>query len=88
MKTAMDIAAIFVIGAAGWFSAAFIGGPIRRFFDLRGEVIRRMAELANVRARYKESRDNPNERETLQLSEAEIARLGRRRTPFAISRLK
>ena len=37
----------------GWVLLTFVGGPLRKFFDLRGEIIRRLTEFANVRARYK-----------------------------------
>src|SRR5437867_2404222 len=64
------------IGAAlGWVALEFVARPIRRFYDLRGEIIRRMAQYANVRARYKEERDEPNRVTELTLSEAEIAKL-------------
>jgi hypothetical protein len=38
------------VGAAVvWAVSSFVGGPVRRFFDLRGEVVRRLTEFANVR---------------------------------------
>jgi hypothetical protein len=45
--------------ALGWGVTSFVGSPVRKFFDLRGEVVRRLTEFANVRARYKELRDAP-----------------------------
>jgi len=44
------------------------GGPVRRFFDLRGEVVRRLTEFANVRAKWKEfpyepATDGPHDKE-------------------------
>jgi len=37
-----------------WIGANFVGGPIRKFIDLRGDVIKELAQYANVRARLKE----------------------------------
>jgi hypothetical protein len=62
----------------GWIISSFIGTPVRKFIDLRGEVIRRLTEYANVRARWKEVR-NPSGAvsrvEEQGLSDKEIARL-------------
>lgn len=69
------MAVSFVTGIVGWFAAGFIGRPIRRFFDLRGEVIRRWAQLANVGARWKEVRGEPGQVEEFDLPERGIARL-------------
>jgi hypothetical protein len=60
-------------GALGWTATSFVGGPVRKFFDLRGEVIRRLIEFGNVGARWKGSRASPNE--IMDRSEKEIARL-------------
>ena len=35
-----------IAGGVGWAATEFVARPIRRFFDLRGEVIRRMAQYA------------------------------------------
>jgi hypothetical protein len=51
---ALNIVGFVAAGAMGWFGTAFLGRPIRHFFDLRGEVIRRWTQCANVRARWKE----------------------------------
>jgi hypothetical protein len=63
----------------GWGTTSFVGTPIRRFFDLRGEVIRRLVEFANVPARWKEMRDDsgfPAGRvQDMDLSDKENARL-------------
>jgi hypothetical protein len=62
-----------VAGGVGWFATAFVGSPIRRFYDLRGEVIQRSVMYANVMAVQKEFPDGsvtPNE-----LSEDETKRL-------------
>jgi hypothetical protein len=46
------------VGAAlGWVILEFVARPIRRFYDLRGEIIQKMAQYGNVRARYKETHD-------------------------------
>jgi len=57
------------VGAAVvWPVSSFVGGPVRRFFDLRGEVVRRLTEFANVRAKWKEfpyepATDGPHDKE-------------------------
>ena len=52
---ALAIMGFVAAGAMGWFGTAFLGRPIRHFFDLRGEVIRRWTQCANVlRARWRE----------------------------------
>lgn len=66
--------------AAGcWAALTFVGGPLRKFFDLRGEIIRRLTEFGNVRARYKVLPDGSlgvgGHEELEQISEPEIARL-------------
>jgi hypothetical protein len=68
------------IGAAlGWGTTSFVGAPIRKFFDLRGEVIRRLVEFANVPARWKEVRDDSGfpsgQVEDMDLTDKEIERL-------------
>jgi hypothetical protein len=68
------------IGATlGWTVSSFVGAPVRKFFDLRGEVIRRLTEFANVKARWKEISDDvgatSGQLEDMQLSEVEITRL-------------
>jgi hypothetical protein len=46
------------VGAAlGRIILNFLGSPVRKYFDLRGEVIRRVTEFANVRARWQQTRD-------------------------------
>jgi hypothetical protein len=59
------------VGAAVvWAVSSFVGGPVRRFFDLRGEVVRRLTEFANVRAKWKEFPYEPatvNQRRTCPL---------------------
>ena len=42
------------LGAIGWFATSFFGGPIKRFFDLRGEIIKQTIAMTNVRATEKE----------------------------------
>jgi hypothetical protein len=69
------IAGVVFSGAVGWFVAGFIGSPIRRFFDLRGEVIRQMARYGNIGARFKEKRGDPDEVEPVEISEKGEQRL-------------
>jgi hypothetical protein len=43
-------------GASAWFLTSFVGGPIRRFYDLRREVNRCLVEYGNVLARRRQRR--------------------------------
>ena len=62
------------IGAGlGWVTLEFVARPIRRFFDLRGEIIRRVAQYNNVPARYRDKRDGT--KETLPIGEDQLAKL-------------
>jgi hypothetical protein len=79
------VGAIFgAIGAiVAWLTTEFIGRPFRRFFDLRGEVCRRMVRFDNnvfARARMVDS----NRREPIELSSDQDARLTERKIPFVI----
>jgi hypothetical protein len=57
------------VGAAVvWAVSSFVGGPVRRFFDLRGEVVRRLTEFANVRAKWKEFPYEPAKEEQARLT--------------------
>jgi hypothetical protein len=51
MGTALTAIAL---GVGSWFATEFLARPIRKFFDLRGEIIQKMTLYANVRARHKE----------------------------------
>src|ERR1700683_2958281 len=59
--------------ARHWIATSFVGGPVRKCFDLRGEVVRRLTEFGNVGARWKGSRAPPNE--IMDRSAKEIARV-------------
>jgi hypothetical protein len=39
-----------------WVVSTFFGTPLRKFFDLRGDIIRQLTNFANVRAACKEDR--------------------------------
>jgi hypothetical protein len=67
----------FVSGAVGWFASAFLTGPLRKFFDLRGEVVRQMARFANALPRWRELPKDPSklERADPQPSKEDEARL-------------
>lgn len=43
----------FIGGLCAWFFTDFVTRPLRRFFDLRRHVNRRLVEYGNVRARAK-----------------------------------
>jgi len=66
----------FLLGAIGamfaWLAVEFVGRPFRRFFDLRGEVSRRLTQFGNVPARGKLV---GSEVEVIKLSPAQDARL-------------
>jgi hypothetical protein len=72
MWTAMLLA--IVLGPATWLITEFIGRPVRRFFDLRGEIIRQMAQCNNVMARQQED-DAYGTRVNIDISEEEEHRL-------------
>jgi hypothetical protein len=67
------------VAALAWIILEFVGRPLRKFLDLRGEVIRNLVQFANVRARYKDIPDDSGavsgEVEELNLGYDEIARL-------------
>jgi hypothetical protein len=79
MASALQVIGSFLAAALGWVVLEFVGRPLRKFFDLRGEIIRRLIEFANIRARWKDIPDSSGavsgEREALSLSDGEIARL-------------
>ncbi len=65
---------VAAIGAGiGWALTEFVARPIRKFFDLRGEIIRRIAQYANVPARYNDLRNG--KKEILPLTEDQLAKL-------------
>jgi len=67
----------FVVGTIGailaWLTTEFVGRPFRRFFDLRGEVCRRMVQFDNVFARARMA--DSTRREPIELSSDQDARL-------------
>jgi hypothetical protein len=40
----------FAAAAIAWVTLEFVGRPLRKFYDLRGEIIYRLAKIANVRS--------------------------------------
>jgi hypothetical protein len=42
----------FAAAAIGWLTLEFLGRPLRRFFDLRGDTVELLTRIANVRAAY------------------------------------
>ncbi len=50
MQSAIQAVGSFFAAAFDWVVLEFVGRPLRRFYDLRGEVIRRLTEFANVGA--------------------------------------
>jgi hypothetical protein len=75
--TILTLVGGFVSGAVGWFASAFLTGPLRKFFDLRGEVVRQMARFANALPRWRELPNDPSklERADPQPSKEDEARL-------------
>jgi hypothetical protein len=67
------------IGAGiGWAATEFVARPIRKFYDLRADVIRMVSQYANTRARFHEERRSDGEiliSENHALSESDIAKL-------------
>ena len=84
----MNAIGTFVLAAFGaaiaWFLTAFVGGPIRRFYDLRREVNRCLVEYGNVLARHRERRDDDGVvgRQRIDLPTVEEARLTEAQTKF------
>lgn len=65
----------FLAAAIGWVTLEFLGRPFRKFFDLRGEVIRLSVETANIPARFKEPRSANDSPEVFELSDEDTKRL-------------
>jgi hypothetical protein len=42
----------FAAATVGWLTLEFLGRPLRRFFDLRGETVELLTRVANVRAAF------------------------------------
>jgi hypothetical protein len=51
----------FLAAAIGWLTLEFLGRPLRKFFDLRGETVELLTRIANVRAAYAEFHDEISE---------------------------
>jgi hypothetical protein len=51
----------FSAGAIAWVVLEFVGRPLRKFYDLRGEVIHVLAQTANVPAAAREIRNDVGE---------------------------
>jgi hypothetical protein len=47
----------FLAAAIGWLTLEFLGRPLRKFFDLRGETVELLTRIANVRAAYTKFHD-------------------------------
>lgn len=79
MAATLQVIGSFFAAAFAWIILEFVGRPLRKFFDLRGEVIRRLIEFANVRAHWKELPDSSSavsgNLEEMDLSAVDIARL-------------
>jgi hypothetical protein len=72
MESAVQVIGSFLAAALGWVALEFVARPLRKFYDVRGEVIRRLTEYANIKPRWREI---PGDRKELELSQEEIARL-------------
>lgn len=62
-------------GAFGWFATQFVGGPIRKFFDLRGEIIEQFIRTANIPAQYREPRRAGDDPKVFEMTDEETQRL-------------
>lgn len=56
MASALQVIGSFLAGAFAWVLLEFVGRPLRNFFDLRAEIIQKLVEFGNVRARFKVAR--------------------------------
>ncbi|MDP9147916.1 MAG: hypothetical protein M3N22_09665 [Acidobacteriota bacterium] len=48
----------FAAASVAWIALEFFGRPLRKFYDLRGETIYLVSQVANVRARWKDVADD------------------------------
>jgi hypothetical protein len=78
----LDTIGSLIVGAVGagigWALMEFLARPIRRFYDLRGETIRKVSSYSNLPARYDERHlaDGSVVRsEDVTLSQADLAKL-------------
>jgi hypothetical protein len=76
----------FAAGAIAWVALEFFGRSLRKFYDLRGETIYRLAKIANVRSRTLASSEQSasGEVEDFRLSATELAELADAGKPSAI----
>ena len=58
-----------IIGIIGWYATEFLARPLRRFFDLRGEVKRRMLFCWNAPLAHTVIRDGYSDAEAEKLQE-------------------
>jgi hypothetical protein len=67
---------VAAIGAGlGWAATEFLARPIRRFYDLRAEIIQKMAQYDNVRASFKQTQTGDVEETMPPLNPEELALL-------------
>jgi hypothetical protein len=78
MDVTLQTIGSFAVAAFAWIILEFIGRPLRRFFDLRGEVLRQLTMFANVFPLYKDIPDDSGaisgNMEVLDVPQAEIDR--------------
>ena len=86
MTSALQIVGSFTAAVVGWVTLEFVGRPLRKFFDLRGEIIQALIEFANVRARWKEAPDSAGavaiEQEVERFTQEDMDRLSGAETTF------
>jgi hypothetical protein len=58
VKSTLPVVGAAFAAAAGWVILEFVGRPLRRFYDMRGEAIVLLIDYANLRARYREIEDD------------------------------
>jgi hypothetical protein len=73
----MQVIGSFFAAAIAWVVLEFVGRPSRKFFDLRGEIIQKLAEYDNVRARATETRPEQDYGvdNSIKLNEEELKRM-------------
>jgi hypothetical protein len=75
LQTIGSLLAGAIAAGLGWAATEFLARPVRRFYDLRGEIIQKMAHYGNVRASHKEAPDGGVIENTPLLHPTEQARL-------------
>jgi hypothetical protein len=84
MQATLQIVGSAFAAAFAWIMLEFVGRPIRKFFDIRGEIIRKLVEFANVSAKFKAIRDKESGEnlEVIDLTQYQLDRLAQAEQVF------